>query len=351
MKHSQDKPLSICLIGCGEMGRLHARSIAAHRNISRFAVSDADNTRAEETAHQLKAESLSVDEALEEAEFDAVFVVSPPSEHLNHTLRAAQTGAYVFCEKPLGPNLASIDAVYLDLKPFGDKIHLGFNRRFDPHMAALKARVDAGEVGRVEQLHIVSRDHTPPTIEALKTAAGLIAETAIHDFDMARWLLGTEPAEVSCHGAALVNPDYAAHGHIDTATTILTSAVGQQVVIQNSLRANYGYDQRVEAFGAGGRLAVANPVTPLVAREDGNGLMHASISDDWSTRYVESYRIEVQSFLSTVRAGLATSPNLFDGYMASLIAQNAQASLDTGRRVRNRSLETVLPIERPLSDP
>jgi len=210
------------------------------------------------------------------------------------------------------------------------KSRLGFNRRFDPHMAALKARLDAGKIGEIEQLHIISRDHKPPRPGELKNSLGLIAETAIHDFDMLRWLLGTEITQVFCHGAALVNPDYAKLGHIDTATIVLTTAKGQQVVIQNSLRAVYGYDQRIEAFGSKGRLNVSNPSDPLVTYQDRNGLRHGPIANDWSDRYLEAYRIEMHQFLDCVAARGLPTPGLDDGVMASKLAYYAQMSLDSG---------------------
>lgn len=331
MPENPKKSLSVCLIGCGEMGRLHASSIVDHPLLGELSVCDWSQDAAQKAADDFGATLKTVDAALDSSGIDAYIIASPAHLHLDHTARAAKTGAYVFCEKPLGVTLASINEALPELIQFADKIQMGFNRRFDQHMAALKARLDLGEIGEIEQLHIVSRDHKPPLLADLKNSAGLIGETAIHDFDTVRWLMGVEIAQVSCFGATLVDPLYREAGIIDTATTILTTKKGQQIVIQNSLRAVYGYDQRVEAFGADGRLNVSNPTGPLVSHEDRNGLRHGQIADDWSDRYVDAYRDEMHQFLKCVANQAVVSPGLQDGVMASQLAHLAQLSLDSGQ--------------------
>jgi myo-inositol 2-dehydrogenase/D-chiro-inositol 1-dehydrogenase len=200
-------------------------------------------------------------------------------------------------------------------------------------MAELKRRITDGEIGDIEQLQIVSRDHTAPPADGLENSAGLIIETAIHDFDMSRWLLDDEIVKVMCLGSVLINPDYEKVGHIDTATTVLEGSRGQQVVIQNSWRTSYGYDQRVEAFGAGGRLNVANPSGPLVTQEDASGLHRGLIATDWLVRYPEAYFIQATAFLDAVSNETAVSPNLTDGYHASYLAQKATESHRSGQPV------------------
>ena len=256
--------LGVCLVGCGSMGRLHGESILRHSKVRSLSLCDAAPSRARELAGELGVEWLPLEEALSSSIFDAFFIATPPAAHVEQLLRVVANGAYVFCEKPLGDDMASIDAAMPELKPFADRIQLGFNRRFDPHIAELKRRVSAEDIGEIEQLRIVSRDFSAPSVESLGNSAGLLFETAIHDFDLTRWLLDDEICELMCMGGALINPRYADAGHIDTATTVMRGARGQQVVIQNSWRTSYGYDQRIEAFGAGGRLSVANPVEPLV---------------------------------------------------------------------------------------
>ncbi len=312
------------------MGRLHGESILRHSALSSLSLCDVDPSRARELAGKLGVQWLPLPEALDSSVFDAFFVVTPPEAHVDQLLRTVPNGSYVFCEKPLGNDMASINAAMPTLKPFADRIQVGFNRRFDPHMAALKRRILAGDIGEIEQLRIVSRDFTPPSVESLDKSAGLLFETVIHDFDLTRWLIDDELSEVMCLGGALVNPRYASKGHIDTATTVMRGARGQQVVIQNSWRTSYGYDQRVEAFGASGCLTVANPADPLVFYENSSGLHRGLISPDWFARYPEAYFIQNTAFLDAVSSGDAVRPNLIDGYMASHIAQRASESQRSG---------------------
>lgn len=330
MATTEKRGLRVCLVGCGSMGRLHGESILRHSNLSSLSLCDVDPSPARELACELGVEWLPLAEALSSSMFDAFFIVTPPVAHVEQLVRIVPNGAYVFCEKPLGDDMASIDAAMPTLKPFADRIQVGFNRRFDPHMAELKRRILAEDIGEIEQLLIVSRDYTAPSVESLDRSAGLLFETAIHDFDLARWLLDDEICELMCLGGALINPRYASVGHIDTATTMMRGTRGQQVVIQNSWRTSYGYDQRVEAFGSGGRLAVANPAEPLVFHENASGLHRGLISPDWFARYPEAYFIQDTAFLDAVSGDDAVRPNLIDGYMASYIAQRASESQKAG---------------------
>ena len=330
MNKAEKRRLRVCLVGCGSMGRIHGKSILRHANLSSLSLCDVDPSRARELAGELGANWLPLEDALAASGFDAFFVVTPAAAHVGQLERIVPNGSYVFCEKPLAEDMASIAAAMPALQPFADRIQVGFNRRFDPHMAELKQRILAGDIGQIEQLRIVSRDFSAPSVESLDKSAGLLFETAIHDFDLTRWLLDDEMAEVMCLGGALVNPRYRSVGHIDTATTLLRGARGQQVVIQNSWRTSYGYDQRVEAFGAGGRLTVANPAGPLVSCENAGGLRRGPIPRDWIARYPEAYFIQITAFLDAVSSGDAVKPNLTDGYMASYIAGQASESLRTG---------------------
>lgn len=327
--------LRLCLLGCGHMGKLHARHLAEDPRVSQLTLCDANVEAAEALMAELASPILatdtgSIDVALKSTDFDAYIIASPAHLHLEQLEIAAKTGAYVFCEKPLGTSYDAISEALPRLMLFADHIQVGFNRRFDPQMAALKAQLEAGVVGPIEQLHIVSRDHTPPTLEQLPNSAGLIAETAIHDFDMVRWLLGDDIKELACHGSAQVNPAYAEHGHIDTATTVLIGSHGQQVVIQNSWRATNGYDQRIEAFGPKGRLNLGNTLADTVVFEDRHGARQSNICDDWSTRYAEAYAIEMRAFVETFVSGASCHPNLIDGAEASKLAHHAQISLKQG---------------------
>ena len=324
--------VDVCLVGCGQMGRIHAQSLSGSGLLGQLTLADENPETARQLAKDLEARTMSVDMALS-CGADAYVIASPPHLHLEHTLKAAGNGGYVFCEKPLASATCDLAADIHNLRKHDGRIQIGFNRRFDPQVSEIKRRLEKNEIGEIEQVHVVSRDHYAPAAASLANAAGLIAETAIHDLDLARFLLGRDIQKVFCIGSALVNSEYLEIGHIDTATIVMSTASGQQVVIQNSLRTAYGYDQRLEVFGSKGRLSMRNPRKDTVELERRDGLVSSTIPDSWNDRYLESYQIEMEKFLSFVMLGGRPNPGLNDGVMASVLADCAQRSLNTGNPV------------------
>ena len=318
------------------MGAIHARNLATDQRIGRITLCETESTRAEAVAACFGPRGPVTDIRTLKAAFDGpvpdAFVITSPAHcHLDQLITASATGAYVFCEKPVASTYEQIAAKRAELTPCRDRIQIGFNRRFDPHLAEFKTRLSARQSGKIEQLTLISRDHTPPAVGQLAGSAGLIAETMIHDLDIVRWLLDDEVASVFCNGGALINPEYLNHGHIDTATTLLTGRAGQQVVIQNSWRAPDGYDQRIEALCAECRISVGNPRSSEVARHDRTGTANAAIRNDWSTRYTDAYRIEMTKFIDALSDAADTTPNLSDGIAASYLADRCAQSLATGQ--------------------
>ena len=187
-----------------------------------------------------------------------MIVASSTNTHLDYTLMAAEAGKPVFCEKPLDQDLVRARAAAAKLDALGARVLLAFNRRFDPNFAALQSRLAEGAVGALETLHIVSHDPAPPPVGYLATSGGMFKDMVIHDFDMARWLLGEEPTQVFASTSCLVDPAIGAAGDVDTAKTILRTASGRICVISSSRRSGYGYDQRIEAFGAKGMIRAQN---------------------------------------------------------------------------------------------
>jgi len=328
--------ITLCLIGCGAMGGIHARHLAQDTRVGHLILCEAEMERAELLAKDLgprgpTTEIISPDQAFDARSTDGFLIVSPAAQHAEHLRAAAVTDRYVFCEKPVATDPEDIVSLAAELGHVADHVQVGFNRRFDHHLSAFKSRLVAGAIGQIEQLHLASRDHAPPMPEHLPFSAGLIAETMIHDFDTVRWLLDDEIASVTCHGSALINPAYADHGHIDTATTVLIGASEQQVVIQNSWRAPQGYDQRIEALGTAGVLRVENPRNSTVTMNTVTGEATDAIKDDWSTRYVDAYRAEMVAFVDSVTGNLPASPNLRDGLAASTLANFCKEALQTGK--------------------
>ncbi|RUY84856.1 Gfo/Idh/MocA family oxidoreductase, partial [Mesorhizobium sp. M7A.F.Ca.CA.003.01.2.1] len=211
---------------------------------------------------------------------------------------------------------------------------VGFNRRFDPHFAAVRKAIDDGAIGTVEMVTITSRDPGAPPIDYIKRSGGIFRDMTIHDFDMARFLLGEEPVAVSAHASVLVDKKIGEAGDFDSVSVILETASGKQAVISNSRRATYGYDQRIEVHGSKGMVAAENqrPVSIELANE--KGYTRPPLHDFFMTRYLDAYAIEIASFIAAATSGKKASPSGADGLIALRLADAALKSATTGKTVR-----------------
>jgi myo-inositol 2-dehydrogenase / D-chiro-inositol 1-dehydrogenase len=238
------------------------------------------------------------------------------------------------CEKPLAPNLSDAQRCIDVLGAQASNVFLAFNRRFDPGHAALKKAIDAGEIGGLEQLTITSRDPAPPPLEYIPKSGGLFRDMMIHDFDMARWLLGEEPVTIYSRGSCLVDSQIGSLGDIDTACVVMATSSGKQAVILNSRRAAYGYDQRIEAFGSTGMMISDNPkATNLKRYSSSNFGAPDRIPTFYMDRYSDSYRIEIEAFLRSAADGTPPPVNAIDGLRTAYLAEAASASLRLGRAI------------------
>jgi myo-inositol 2-dehydrogenase/D-chiro-inositol 1-dehydrogenase len=236
------------------------------------------------------------------------------------------------CEKPLAPNLSDAQRCINALGAKASNVFLAFNRRFDPGHAALKKAIDADEIGDLEQLTITSRDPAPPPLEYIPNSGGLFRDMMIHDFDMARWILGEEPVSIYSCGSCLVDPEIGKLGDIDTACVTMVTPSGKQAVILNSRRAAYGYDQRIEAFGSAGMVISDNPRATAVQRFSSASFGAPDrIFTFYMDRYGESYRREIETFLGGVAAGTPPPVSAIDGLRSVYLAEAAGASLRLGR--------------------
>jgi myo-inositol 2-dehydrogenase/D-chiro-inositol 1-dehydrogenase len=210
---------------------------------------------------------------------------------------------------------------------------LGFNRRHDPSFNKLNQEIEAGAVGAVEVVSITSRDPSPPPANYVKSSGGLFRDMMIHDFDMARWLLGEEPVQVFASGSVLVDPAIGKAGDIDTAIAVLRTASGRLCQICNSRRCSYGYDQRIEVFGARGMVSAGNATATHVQRADSSGFHSEVALPFFLERYADAYRLQLDKFLSAVDGESVDLPGGEDGLKALLIADAAQRSHESGRPV------------------
>jgi myo-inositol 2-dehydrogenase / D-chiro-inositol 1-dehydrogenase len=264
---------------------------------------------------------------------DAVVVASPTPTHVDLLTRSVLVGKAVLCEKPIDLDIARVDACWERIADADPTVMVGFNRRFDPSFKEIHGRVRAGEIGRLEQLVITSRDPAPPPVEYLAVSGGLFRDMTIHDFDLARHFLG-DIVEVEAMGANLVCDRIGAIGDIDTAMVLLRGAGGALCQITNSRHCAFGYDQRLEVFGEHGMLTATNQLATSVRF---HGADRAESTSPYLTffleRYGAAYRAELDHFITSVEKGAQPEPGFADGRAALVLADAANESLRTGRTV------------------
>lgn len=318
------------LLGAGRIGHVHARSIAAHGESTLVAVADVNAEAAAKLAAQHGAEARSVEAILADATIDAVLVATSTDTHSDLIERAVAAGKAVLCEKPVDLSLARAQACLKAAR--GKPVMIGFNRRFDPNFAALKAAADRGEIGKSELLSVTSFDPAPPPVSYIKVSGGLFRDMMIHDFDMAMWVMGAVPVRVSAVGSAIVDPQIGAAGDVDTAAVTLTFADGRLAVIKNSRRAVYGYDQRLELLGADGLLQAGNMLENTVVKSTTAGVSGAKPTWFFLERYMPAYQAEWAAFVQGLTSG-AFPVTLQDGINALALAEAATQSAAQGRPI------------------
>jgi myo-inositol 2-dehydrogenase/D-chiro-inositol 1-dehydrogenase len=326
--------IGIALMGAGRMARVHAEAIPA-AGAKLVTVYDVVAPAAEALAAETGASvARSAQEAFDRPEVAAVLVATSSDTHVELIGQAVQAGKAVMCEKPLAPNLSEAQRCVDALGEQAGKIFLAFNRRFDPGHAAVKQAIEAGEIGALEQLTITSRDPFPPPLEYIPKSGGLFRDMMIHDFDMARWMLGEEPVSVFSRGSCLVDPQIGALGDVDTACASLVTPSGKQAVILNSRRTAYGFDQRVEAFGSAGMVISDNPRATGLKRFSGTSFGAPDrFRAFFMERYGESYLLEIEAFVGGLAQGTPAPVNALDGLRAVYLAEAAGASLRLGKAV------------------
>jgi myo-inositol 2-dehydrogenase/D-chiro-inositol 1-dehydrogenase len=327
--------LNICLFGAGRIAEIHARHIAAHDAMRLRLVVDIDRHVAEALAGRYGAAASDDAEAgFTDPSVDAVLIASSSSTHAGLIERAVKAGKPVFCEKPLDLDVERANACMRAIEAAGVPVFVDFNRRFDHHHAALWDAVRAGEAGAVELVAIISRDPEPPPVGYLERSPGaLFLETMVHDFDMARWLLGEEPVEVFAMASCLIEPEFRRLGEVDTAVAVLRTASGKLGQINNSWRAAYGYDQRIEVLGSGGMVRSDNVRRSTVERYDARAIRTDVFQYFFTDRYLDSYRAALDHFADVVKHGTEPLITAEDGRRALVLADAALRSARTGQPV------------------
>jgi myo-inositol 2-dehydrogenase/D-chiro-inositol 1-dehydrogenase len=323
--------LTFALIGAGRIGTVHAASIAAHPGARLGVVVDPVPGAAERLAEPYGARSATDITAAFGDGIDAVIVGSPTPFHVDHMLAAIEAGKGVLVEKPVDLDLARVDECIASVRGSEHRVMVGFNRRFDPGVAELIERVRHGQVGPVRQLTIISRDPAPPPVAYLAQSGGMFRDMSIHDFDLARAILG-DFVEVQAFGQRS-DPALEQLGDFDAAVTTLRTADGSIATVVNSRYCAAGYDQRIEAFGPLGSLETANHRETSVVFNSGAGSTSGQYQNFFLARYAQAYRAELDHFISSIEAGAAPHPGLHDGRAALVLADAATRSATEGARV------------------
>ena len=325
--------MNICMFGAGRIGKIHAANVALNPQAVLRYVVDVDDAMARDLANRYGATVTDGETALGDPAIDAVIIASSTDTHKPLVEKACRAGKAVFCEKPVDLDAGRVREVLKVVAETRVPFFVAFNRRFDPSFAALQKAVREGRVGKVEQVIITSRDPGPPPIGYLRVSGGLFRDMMIHDFDMARWLLGEEPTEVFAAASCLVDQAIGGAGDVDTAAVTLKTASGALCQITNSRRAVYGYDQRVEVFGSAGMLRAGNRTATTVEFSGSESVAVDKPLDFFLERYAEAYRIELDHFIGAVERGGQMRPGGEDGLRSLMLADAATESAKTGKPV------------------
>ena len=328
--------LKIGLIGAGRIGRMHAANLTTHiPSVELIMVADVleENARQCAKRYAIPFPTQDYHAILDRPDIEAVVICSSTDTHASIIKEAAQAGKHIFCEKPIALNLPSIDRALDAVARAGVKLQLGFNRRFDASYRRVRQAVEQGETGRLQQLHIISRDPAPPLIEYIPGSGGLFLDMTIHDFDMARFLAGSEVDEVFVMAGVMVDPAIGEVGDVDTATILLRFSNGVIGTIENCRRAAYGYDQRVEVLGSAGAVRTENKYSNTAIISDSSSIRRDLPLHFYIERYTQSYVTEIEAFVDAVLHDKPVPVTGHDGRMALVLGLAAKKSLAEHRPV------------------
>ena len=330
--------VGVAVLGVGRIGRVHCDAIAATSGAELASVFDPDAGAAETMRERHGCAIRDLDEIEAAEDVRAVAICTPTDTHADLIERFCRAGKAVFCEKPVDLDLKRVRDCLKTVDTVGGTLMIGFNRRFDPDFRALKATIDDGRIGEVEMVSITSRDPAPPPISYIRRSGGIFRDMTIHDFDVARWLLGEAVETVTAAASVLVDPEIGRAGDHDSAQTILRTASGRLCSIANSRRASYGYDQRVEVHGSAGAVAAENVHEARVVAAGADGYLRPPLKNFFLERYMPAYEAEIAAFVDVVANGAPVPTTGEDGLMALALAEAAEISVREGRAVAVREM-------------
>jgi myo-inositol 2-dehydrogenase/D-chiro-inositol 1-dehydrogenase len=332
-----EKKLHIGIIGAGRIGRVHAQTLAFRLPQTKImAIADVNHDAAQSLAAHcgIPKVAASASDIITDPAIDAVLICSSTDTHADLIVEAAKAGKHIFCEKPIAHSLGQIDRALAAVKTAGVQLQIGFNRRFDANFARVRNAVITGEIGKPSLMHIISRDPGPPPISYIRVSGGMFMDMTIHDFDMARFLIGDEVEEIYTAGGVMVDPEIGKAGDLDTALIVLRFHNGVIGTIDNSRKAVYGYDQRVEILGSEGKIATENCYPNQAVVSSGKSVYKDLPLNFFMERYTESFAMELESFTQAVLENRTTTVTGIDGRIPVVMAMAARKSYDEHRPVR-----------------
>ena len=329
--------LHVGIIGAGRIGRVHAETLAFRLPEAHIAaITDINREAAEALAARCNIPSVvaSSDEIIADKRIEAVLICSPTGTHADLIVQAAQAGKHIFCEKPIAFSLEQIDRALAAVKAAGVQLQIGFNRRFDANFMRVRQAVVSGEIGTPSLMHLISRDPAPPPLAYIRSSGGIFVDMTIHDFDMARFLIGDEVEEIYTAAGVRVDPEIGKAGDLDTALMVLRFRNGVIGTIDNCRKAPYGYDQRAEILGSEGKISTENCYPNQAVISDGKSVRQDLPLNFFMERYTESFASELKSFVAAIRDKRATAVTGIDGRIPVAMALAARKSYDEHRPVR-----------------
>ena len=326
--------INFALFGAGRIGSIHSANVAANKQALLVGVCDPYQPNVDKLIAELGCAQMTEQEIFADDSIAAVLICSATDTHADLIEQAVAAGKHVFCEKPIDLSLERVQQCAQIVEQSDCKALVAFNRRFDPNFQLLQQQIAAGQIGTVELVSIISKDPSPPPLEYISSSGGLFRDMTIHDFDMARFLLGEEIDAVSAHGSCLVDPAIGEAGDIDTAVINLTTASGKLAQISNSRRASFGYDQRIEVHGSKGMLVAQNVNEHTVTAYGESGVSSAKPLYFFLERYEAAYQAELDSFIRALEGETVSYPSMNDGLQALLLAEAAILSCQSDRTVK-----------------
>ena len=326
--------MRFALLGAGRIGQVHADALSRAAGAELAAVAEPDAEAARTVSERHGADIRTIEEIASSGDIDAVLICTPTDTHADLIELFARAGKAVFCEKPIDLEIDRVRACLKVVKEEDAFLMIGFQRRFDPDFNALKSAIDEGRIGDIEMISLTSRDPAPPPISYIKRSGGIFRDMAVHDFDVARWLLGEEIETVQAAASNLVDPEIGKAGDADSASVLMTTASGKHCTISCSRRASYGYDQRIEVHGSEGAVSAMNHAEARIEHAGPNGYARPPNQHFFITRYMDAYRAGIEAFVASLSESRPAPVSGEDGLRALALALAAMRSVEEARTVR-----------------